>query len=63
MRIAAALVFVIVQLAGPAAAQPQGQGAATFTILHFNDVYEITAVEGGKAGGLARVASESERRR
>ena len=30
--------------------------AATVTILHFNDVYEITPVEAGKAGGLARVA-------
>lgn len=30
---------------------------ATFTILHFNDVYEITAVEAGHAGGLARVAA------
>ncbi|MEP7383958.1 MAG: bifunctional metallophosphatase/5'-nucleotidase [Gemmatimonadota bacterium] len=29
----------------------------TFTILHFNDVYEITPVEGGRAGGLARVAA------
>lgn len=27
------------------------------TILHFNDVYEITPVEGGKSGGLARVAT------
>ena len=26
-------------------------------ILHFNDVYEITPVEGGKSGGLARVAT------
>src|SRR6187401_1211211 len=31
--------------------------AATITILHFNDVYEITPVDGGKAGGLARVAN------
>ncbi|MCO6491353.1 MAG: bifunctional metallophosphatase/5'-nucleotidase [Phaeodactylibacter sp.] len=29
----------------------------TFTILHFNDVYEIAPLEGGKAGGLARVAT------
>ena len=29
---------------------------ATVTILHFNDVYEITPVEAGKAGGLARLA-------
>ncbi|MEO6447215.1 MAG: bifunctional metallophosphatase/5'-nucleotidase [Gemmatimonadaceae bacterium] len=27
------------------------------TILHFNDVYEITPVEGGRSGGLARVAA------
>lgn len=27
-----------------------------FTVLHLNDVYEITPVEGGQAGGLARVA-------
>jgi 5'-nucleotidase len=30
---------------------------ATVTILHFNDVYEITPVDGGAAGGLARVAA------
>lgn len=30
---------------------------ATVTILHFNDVYEITPVEAGKSGGLARVAA------
>ncbi|HEY9751830.1 MAG TPA: hypothetical protein V6C46_02680, partial [Coleofasciculaceae cyanobacterium] len=27
------------------------------TLLHLNDLYEITAVEGGKRGGLARVAT------
>jgi len=27
------------------------------TILHFNDVYEITPVSGGNEGGLARVAT------
>jgi 5'-nucleotidase / UDP-sugar diphosphatase len=32
-------------------------GGATVTILHFNDVYEITPVDGGAAGGLARVAA------
>ena len=45
----------------PAGAQsrppaPITAGGGTVTILHFNDVYEITPVEGGKAGGLARVA-------
>ena len=29
----------------------------TVTILHFNDVYEITPVSGGASGGLARVAT------
>ena len=28
-----------------------------FTILQLNDVYEIAPLEGGKAGGLARVAT------
>lgn len=37
-------------------AQERAPRAAAFTILHFNDVYEITPVEAGKAGGLARVA-------
>jgi 5'-nucleotidase / UDP-sugar diphosphatase len=27
------------------------------TILHFNDIYEITPISGGKAGGIARVAT------
>ena len=31
--------------------------AVEFTILHLNDVYEISPLEGGKAGGLARVAT------
>jgi 5'-nucleotidase len=31
--------------------------AVDFTILQLNDVYEIAPLEGGKAGGLARVAS------
>ena len=45
----------------PAGAQsrppaPITAGGGTVTILHFNDVYEITPVDGGMAGGLARVA-------
>lgn len=32
-------------------------GPFTVTIIHLNDVYEIMPVEGGKAGGLARVAT------
>src|SRR5688572_2673216 len=32
-------------------------GGDAIHILHFNDVYEITPVEAGKSGGLARVAA------
>ena len=55
MRTAAAfLIFVLsFVVPAPAGAQP---APATITILHFNDVYEITAVEAGHSGGLARVA-------
>ena len=35
--------------------------AAHLTLLHLNDVYEITPLEGGKVGGLARVATVFER--
>lgn len=44
---------------GPAAppAPTPGDGAVHITLLHINDVYEISPVEGGKAGGLARVAT------
>jgi len=34
-----------------------GSTPPTLTILHFNDVYEIGPVEGGRVGGLARVAT------
>lgn len=38
----------------PARSRPSDDA---LTILHFNDVYEITPVAGGHAGGLARVAT------
>lgn len=34
---------------------------ARITILQINDIYEITPVEGGRSGGLARVATVRER--
>ena len=55
MRIVSACLAVILCFAAPAHAQQRAR-PVTFTILHFNDVYEITPVEGGRAGGLARVA-------
>src|SRR5262249_26444550 len=56
MRIAAAALVLFVSIASPAPAQQRAHAPATFTILHFNDVYEITPIEAGHAGGLARVA-------
>ena len=47
--------------ASPRTVSPPSPSAASadsaIHILHFNDVYEITPVEGGKSGGLARVAT------
>jgi 5'-nucleotidase len=54
MRRLLAVLIVVLSFAPPASAQP---GGATITIVHFNDVYEITPMEAGKSGGLARVAS------
>ena len=39
----------------PPASGPEAD-PVVLTILQINDVYEITPVEGGNAGGLARVA-------
>lgn len=40
-----------------AKAAPQNSDIVELTFLQLNDVYEITPVEGGKFGGMARVAS------
>jgi len=55
MRTAAAFLIFVLSFVLPAPAGAQ-QSAATVTFLHFNDVYEITPVEAGHTGGLARVA-------
>ena len=68
LRTASALALAAV-LAGCAATRPAppppastvGSEDVTFTILHFNDVYEIAPVEGGRSGGLARVATLRQR--
>ncbi|MEZ4425598.1 MAG: bifunctional metallophosphatase/5'-nucleotidase [Gemmatimonadota bacterium] len=46
--------------APPAAVAPR-DGRVDIVFLHLNDVYEITPVEGGRAGGLGRVATLRER--
>jgi 5'-nucleotidase / UDP-sugar diphosphatase len=50
-------LFAALLLAPPVVGVAQGPGSRTATILHFNDVYEITPVAGGTSGGLARVAA------
>jgi 5'-nucleotidase/UDP-sugar diphosphatase len=53
-----AAVFVSALAVLPAGAIGQAPaGPVTITIVHLNDVYEILPVEGGKSGGLARVAT------
>lgn len=55
------LFLALLVLAGPTAdlgAQARRPaGPRSVSILHFNDVYEITPVSGGASGGLARVAT------
>lgn len=50
------VLLLLLRLPVPVAAQP-APAPAIVTFLHMNDVYEITPVGGGKAGGLARVAT------
>lgn len=47
--------------ATPAAAAAPAAEPLRLTILQLNDVYEITPVEGGRTGGLARVATVRKR--
>lgn len=42
---------------------PAPTRAPSLTILHINDVYEIAPLDGGRSGGLARVATLLERER
>ena len=44
-------------IAQPKDAAGRAAKPVTVTLVHLNDVYEILPVEGGKAGGLARVAT------
>jgi 5'-nucleotidase/UDP-sugar diphosphatase len=52
------LLLVVIGMARDVEAQRRRPAAPrVVTILHFNDVYEITPVSGGASGGLARVAA------
>lgn len=63
------LVGSVLVLAGCAGSRPEvvplppptAEPAVTLTILQLNDVYEITPVEAGRTGGLARVATLRQR--
>lgn len=63
-----ALIFTIFLLSGCAGTQDTSyddydynayvdDGIIEFTFFHINDVYEISPLEGGKVGGMARVAT------
>jgi len=56
-RFVAALLLCFVSIGGRSQDAVDAQSAATITILHINDVYEINAIEGGRAGGLSRAAT------
>ena len=56
----AALAWLPAAGAQPTAAE-SAPAPVTVTVVHLNDVYEILPVEGGKSGGLARVATVIER--
>ena len=43
--------------AGSSVEDRASSGVVEVTLLHLNDVYEIGAVEGGRRGGLARIAT------
>lgn len=52
MRVAIAVCVAVALLSAPALPQ-----APVLTILHFNDDYQLSAVENGKVGGLDRLAA------
>ena len=57
-RVASAALALVAGLAPMVAAEGLGsREAAQLTILHLADVYEMVPVDGGKSGGLARVAA------
>lgn len=53
-RVSARLLFLFIVVLWPAAFGQTGE-TVRVTILHLNDTYQFTPVDGGKYGGLARV--------
>lgn len=60
-RLPLLLALVACAPQAPAPAGPVPADLVRLSILHINDVYEIAPVEGGRSGGLARVATVRER--
>jgi 5'-nucleotidase/UDP-sugar diphosphatase len=52
----AAIALSLTVLSLPAS-RADAQAPATVTVVHINDIYEIGPIEGGRYGGLARVAA------
>ena len=48
------IISLLLLLVGPVPSALPQQPA--LIVLHFNDVYQLTAVDGGKLGGLDRLA-------
>jgi 5'-nucleotidase len=59
----AVILFCAVTTSTAPARAQQAAGGATVTILQINDVYEISPVDNGERGGLARVAALVKRER
>lgn len=62
LRRFAVALFLLVAISSTSRAEESlaSRANAPLTILQLNDVYSTTPVEGGKAGGLARVAAHAE---
>lgn len=56
-RVFRCFVLHLVLVFSASAALAAAKGEITVTLLHVNDVYEIRPMDGGKNGGLARVAT------
>ncbi len=53
----AALVLIYSCSSTKNSTSAKDDGKLDFTIVQINDVYEIAPLDGGKAGGMARVAT------
>ena len=57
IAVAIGILVGLIGCAQPGTLPSSASSEATVTLVHLNDVYEILPVEGGKSGGLARVAT------